>query len=147
MRAYACGEIGTNTYITVPLDPPVEIPEEDWVDPEVPEFQTEVVVYDAKRPDAEPSDWAGFPVVNRNPNNPQWFVFDFDATGAVAGTFDLGDPEAPGWEDTQLTNPEKNFLQQQYPEGDMDNVEDYGDVLRVFAPKFATSLGAQRAGW
>ena len=141
MRAYACGEIGTNTTITVPLVPPS-------VDPDGGPDQTEVAVFDPLRPETEPTEWIGFPVKGRNPTNPQWFVFDYTTDDAVPGTFDFGDPEAPGWLDTQLTNPEKNFLRQQYPEGDMDAVETYGDALRVLRPEFWAKLRrSARVGW
>lgn len=129
MRAYACGEIGTGTWITVPLSEPYPI------DPETLVEQTEVDVYDDLRPEYDPVACVKFPVEGRNPTNPLWVVIDFNATSAPPGTFDLGDPSDPAWQTTALTNPEKNYLQSTFPEGDMDAVQTRGDVLRVLKPE------------
>ncbi len=130
MRAWATGEVGTDTLLTVPLDPPYP------VDPETLIEQTTVDVWDWKRPEHDTSSGCKFPVESRNPQNPQWVVIDFDATAAPAGTFDLGDPSDPDWQTTALTAPEKNFLTQQYPDDPVIAAcETRGDVLRAFKPE------------
>lgn len=135
MRAYACGEIGTDTWITVPLSEPYP------VDPDTLLEQTTVEEFDGLRPEFGPEAGFSIPVEGRNPTQPLWLVIDRDATAAPGGTFDLGDPSDPDWQTTALTNPEKNYLTSTFPEGDMDAAETRGDVLTVIRPEFRGAVG------
>ena len=140
MRAYVCGETGTDTWLTVPLDPPVFNPD-TGVD------QTTVYVWDGLRPEYPPTAGCSIKVAGRNPTQELWLVIDWEATSAPAGTFDLGDPSSPTWQSTSLTNPEKNYLTQTFPEGDMDTAQTRGDVLRVIKVAHETVVAGVAVGW
>jgi len=135
MRAWACGEVGTDTLVTVPVDPYINIETGETVDT--------VDVWDWRRPEHDTTT-AGvkFPIEGRNPTQPLWFVVDHTATVAPAGAFDLGDPSDPAWQSTALTNPEKNYLSRTFPDdADMAAAQTRGDVLLVFTPRFRATTG------
>jgi hypothetical protein len=141
MYAWSCGEIGTNTFVTVPLDPPFN------VDPDTGLEQTEVTLWDGVRPEFGPVNGCSVPVEGRNPTQPLWVVIDFTASEAPATTFDLGDPSDPDWLTQRLKNPEKNFLRSTFPDGDMDDVVTRGDALVVFKATHATTSQLGEVAW
>jgi hypothetical protein len=113
MRAWLSPQTGTGGFVTQPLDPPIETAPDDWADPEVPEFQTEITLRSPLGPTHPPSNGWQRPVTSA-PNwdtDPIWVVIDVDATDAPAGTLDMGDPSTPGWASTLLTRNQKLQLQ------------------------------------
>jgi len=142
MRAWISRQTGTNTWITVPLDPPYS------VDPDTGVEQTSMEVWDGFRPEFPPTSGASIPTVGRNPTQPLWVVIDFTITVAPVGAFDLGDPSDPDWQVTALTNPEKNYVRQQFPDDpDAQVAETRGDALRLFAAQHRTTLGGLVVEW
>ena len=101
MRLFIARNIGTNTDITVPIEP--------YVNMETGETETEVTKYDPKRPDCELVGECKTTMVNWH-NAERWVVVTSDNV-APAGTYDVGDPSDPVFMASEPSTPERITLE------------------------------------
>ena len=103
MRLFVARNIGTNTWITEPIDPPYTGAEGELV--------TERSYYDAKQPDCALVGECKTTMVNWH-NAERWVVVTSDNV-APAGVYDVGDPSDPVFMASEPSNPEKRALEQE----------------------------------
>lgn len=100
MRAFIARNIGTNTWVTEPIDPYVSIDTGETIDTRT--------FYDAKRPDCVLVGECKTTLVSWK--NAERWVCVTSANVAPAGTYDVGDPSAPAFMDSLPSNPERNAI-------------------------------------
>ncbi len=112
MRLFIARNIGTNTWVTEPITP--------YINMETGETETTTQRYDAKRPDCVLVGECHTTLVTWR-NQERWIVVTFDDV-APAGTYDVGDPSDPVFLASQPSTPERLALETELglATGDLD---------------------------